>query len=143
MPRPLDAEELDLLAIGAWILGTGGGGSPYAAHLVARQFCEDGGRIELLDPDELADDDLVAVVSTMGAPLVFQERMTDAAFALKPLRRMEAYLGRRFRAVMTVEIGGCNAFQPLLTTGRPDAAAMPGRAGRRRRARPRRRPCPR
>ena len=30
----------------------------------------------------------------MGAPLVFQERMTDAAFALKPVRIMEAYLGR-------------------------------------------------
>lgn len=132
MPRFLDAEELDLLAIGAWILGTGGGGSPYASHLVARQFYEDGGRIALLDPDELADDDVVAVVSTMGAPLVFQERMTDAAFALKPVRVMEAFLGRPFRAVMTVEIGGCNAFQPLLVaaaSGLPvvDADAM-GRA---------------
>ena len=132
MSRPIDAEELDLLAIGAWILGTGGGGSPYASHLVARHFYEDGGRIELLDPDELADDDLVAVVSTMGAPLVFQERMTDAPFALKPVRMMEAFLGRRFRAVMTVEIGGCNAFQPLLVAAASgllvvDADAM-GRA---------------
>ncbi|MBN8919051.1 MAG: DUF917 domain-containing protein [Rhizobiales bacterium] len=132
MPRFLDAEELDLLAIGAWILGTGGGGSPYASHLIVRQFYEEGGRIALLDPDELADDDVVAVVSTMGAPLVFQERMTDAAFALKPVRIMEAFRGRPFRAVMTVEIGGCNAFQPLLVaaaSGLPvvDADAM-GRA---------------
>lgn len=71
MPRVLDADELDLLAIGAWILGTGGGGSPYASHLVVQQFYEDGGRIALLEQDELADDDVVAVVSTMGAPLVF------------------------------------------------------------------------
>jgi DUF917 family protein len=132
MPRFLNGEELELLSIGAWILGTGGGGSPYAAHLVMQRFYEDGGRVELLDPSELADDDLVAVVSTMGAPLVFQERMTDAAFALKPVRMMETYLGRRFRAVMTVEIGGCNAFQPLLVaaaSGLPvvDADAM-GRA---------------
>jgi uncharacterized protein len=132
MPRILDKEELDLLAIGAWILGTGGGGSPYASCLVARQFYEDGGHIALLDPDELADDDIVAVVSTMGAPLVFQERMTDAEFAWKPVRIMEALLGRSFRAVMTVEIGGCNAFQPLLVaaaSGLPvvDADAM-GRA---------------
>lgn len=68
----------------------------------------------------------------MGAPLVFQERMTDPAFALKPLRIMEAYLRKPFRAVMTVEIGGCNAFQPLLVaaaSGLPvvDADAM-GRA---------------
>ncbi|WP_394092642.1 S-methyl thiohydantoin desulfurase domain-containing protein [Xanthobacter autotrophicus] len=70
MPRMLDADELDLLAIGAWILGTGGGGSPYASHLVVRHFYEDGGRLALLDPDELADADVVAVISTMGAPLV-------------------------------------------------------------------------
>src|SRR2546430_5703215 len=33
--------------------------------------------VDLLDPDDLADDDLVAVVSNMGAPLVGQERLTD------------------------------------------------------------------
>lgn len=113
-------------------MGTGGGGSPYSSCLSIRSFYDDGGRIELLDPQDLADDDLVAVVSTMGAPLVFQERMTDPAFALKPLRIMEAYLRKPFRAVMTVEIGGCNAFQPLLVaaaSGLPvvDADAM-GRA---------------
>ena len=41
MPRLIDADELDLLSIGAWILGTGGGGSPHASHLVARQYYED------------------------------------------------------------------------------------------------------
>ncbi|CAA0107307.1 Uncharacterised protein [Starkeya nomas] len=132
LPRLLETDELDFLATGAWILGTGGGGSPYASHLGVRRFYDEGARITLIDPDELAEDDLVAVVSTMGAPLVFQERMTDAAFAVKPVRAMEDYLGRSFRAVMTVEVGGCNAFQPLLVaaaSGLPvvDADAM-GRA---------------
>lgn len=132
MARTIESQELDDLATGAWILGTGGGGSPYASWLAIRQFYDGGGRVTLLDPDKLADDDLVAVVSTMGAPLVFQERMTDADFAVKPVRAMEDYLGRPFRAVMTVEVGGCNAFQPLLVaaaSGLPvvDADAM-GRA---------------
>lgn len=132
MSRTIESHELEPLATGSWILGTGGGVSPYSSCLSIRSFYDDGGRIELLDPQDLADDDLVAVVSTMGAPLVFQERMTDPAFALKPLRIMEAYLGKPFRAVMTVEIGGCNAFQPLLVaaaSGLPvvDADAM-GRA---------------
>jgi DUF917 family protein len=132
MSRQLYREELEPLATGAWILGTGGGGSPYSSYLSVRNFYESGGTINLLDPHELSDDDLIAVVSTMGAPLVFQERMTDPAFALKPVRVMEDYLGKRFRAVMAVEIGGCNAFQPLLVaaaSGLPvvDADAM-GRA---------------
>jgi uncharacterized protein len=114
MSRHIAGHDLEYLATGSWILGTGGGGSPYSSYLSMKNYYDSGGRVELLEPEDLADDDLVAVLSTMGAPLVFQERMTDSAFALKPLRIMEEFLGQRFRAVMTVEIGGCNAFQPLL-----------------------------
>src|SRR6266446_4002440 len=75
--RPVTAEEIESLAIGAWILGTGGGGSPYLALLNMRALYRDGARVSLMDPLDLADDDLVAVVSNMGAPLVGQERLTD------------------------------------------------------------------
>jgi uncharacterized protein len=130
--RPIERDELEPLATGAWILGTGGGGSPYLSYLNIRNLYADGLRVKLMDPADLADDALVAVVSNMGAPLVGQERLSDPAFAAKPVRMMEDYLGRRFDAVMSVEIGGGNAFQPLLVaamTGLPvvDADAM-GRA---------------
>jgi uncharacterized protein len=130
--RQIERDELEPLATGAWILGTGGGGSPYLAYLNMRKLYAEGTRVNLLDPADLADDALVAVVSSMGAPLVGQERLSDPAFAAKPVRMMEDYLGRRFTAVMAVEIGGGNAFQPLLVaamTGLPvvDADAM-GRA---------------
>lgn len=132
MFRTIERDELEPLATGAWILGTGGGGSPYLSYLNMRQAYADGTRVTLMDPASLDDDDAVAVVSNMGAPLVGQERLADPDFATKPVRMMEAYLGRRFRAVMSVEIGGGNAFQPLLVaarTGLPvvDADAM-GRA---------------
>ncbi len=130
--RQIERDELEPLATGAWILGTGGGGSPYLAYLNMRKLYADGTRVRLMDPADLADDALVAVVSNMGAPLVGQERLSDPEFAAKPVRMMEDYLGRRFTAVMSVEIGGGNAFQPLLVaamTGLPvvDADAM-GRA---------------
>ena len=132
MVRELLREELEPLATGAWILGAGGGGSPYLSYLNARNLYREGRRVSLMDPAALDDDDLVAVVSNMGAPLVGQERLSDPRFAAKPVRMMEEYLGRRFRAVMSVEIGGGNAFQPILVgavTGLPvvDADAM-GRA---------------
>lgn len=132
MRRIIEPDELEPLATGAWILGTGGGGSPYLSWLNMRRLYAAGARVSLLDPAALADDDQVAVVSNMGAPLVGQERLADPDFATRPVRMMEAYLGRRFCAVMAVEIGGGNAFQPLLVaarTGLPvvDADAM-GRA---------------
>lgn len=130
--RPVTAAEIESLAIGAWILGTGGGGSPYHALLNMRQLYGAGTVVSLMDPADLADDDLVAVVSNMGAPLVGQERLTDPATIARAVRMLEEYLGRRFRAVMSVEIGGGNAIQPFMAAallGIPvvDADAM-GRA---------------
>jgi DUF917 family protein len=115
---PVTADEIESLAIGAWILGTGGGGSPYLALLNMRQLYRNGTVCRLMDASELADDDLVAVVSNMGAPLVGQERLTDPKTMALAVTMMEEYLGRKFRAVMSLEIGGGNAIQPFM------AAAM-------------------
>jgi uncharacterized protein len=112
--RAIESDELEPLSIGAWILGAGGGGSPYHSFLNIRELYRAGRRVALMDPAVLEDEDLVAVVSNMGAPLVGQERLSDPAIAARPVRMMEAYLGRRFRAVMSLEIGGGNAIQPLL-----------------------------
>jgi DUF917 family protein len=109
---PLD--EIESLAIGAWILGTGGGGSPYLALLNMRQLYRQGAMCELMDAAELEDDDLVAVVSNMGAPLVGQERLTDPKTMAHAVEMMEEYLDRKFRAVMSLEIGGGNAIQPFM-----------------------------
>jgi DUF917 family protein len=72
-------ENIEPLATGAWILGTGGGGNPYISTLNLRRLYAEGHRVQILDPMDLADDDMVAVVSNMGAPLVGQERLSDPA----------------------------------------------------------------
>jgi DUF917 family protein len=112
--RSVSLDEIESLAIGAWILGTGGGGSPYLALLNMRQLYRRGVVCRLMDAAELADEDLVAVVSNMGAPLVGQERLTDPRTMALAVTMMEEYLGRRFRAVMALEIGGGNALQPFM-----------------------------
>lgn len=130
--RQIGQDELEFLATGASILGSGGGGAPYVFLLNLQNLYAEGARVNLLDPEELADDDLVGVVTMMGSPLVGQERLADASMAAKALRAMESHIDRKFDAVMTMEVGGGNAFQPLLVaavTGLPvvDADAM-GRA---------------
>lgn len=130
--RPLSRDELEPLAVGAWILGAGGGGDPYHALLNLRRLYDEGVSVSLVDPLALTDDAHVAVVSTMGAPLVGEERLTDPEIAALAVRQMEEHLGRPFDAVMSLEIGGSNAFQPLMVaavTGLPviDADTM-GRA---------------
>jgi DUF917 family protein len=116
--RVVTERDLEDLATGAWILGTGGGGDPYHGLLNIKQLYREGRRVALIDPLDLADDDLVAVVAQMGAPLVSQERLTDPGMITRAVLAMEAYLGRHFDAIMSVEIGGGNGIQPFL------AAAM-------------------
>ena len=130
--RILTIEDIEALALGAWIFGTGGGGSPYHRLLNMRELYSTGCEVTLIDPMSLADDAMVAILSNMGAPLVGQERLADPCFATKPMRIMERYLGRRFDAVMSLEIGGGNGVHPMMVaalTGYPvvDADTM-GRA---------------
>jgi uncharacterized protein len=130
--RELALDDIEALAVGAWILGTGGGGSPYHGLLNLRRLYAQGLRVKLMDPDSLDDDDDVAVVSNMGAPLVTQERLVDSRMISRAVEVMQDYIGRRFRGVMAVEIGGGNAMQALMAAshlGIPviDADAM-GRA---------------
>ncbi|MBV8848535.1 MAG: DUF917 domain-containing protein [Methylobacteriaceae bacterium] len=129
---PIGLDDIEALAVGAWILGTGGGGSPHHALLCLRRIFTKSATIELIDPSVLDDDDLVAVVSYMGAPLVIQERLVDSAQVARAVTLMQEHLGRHFRAVMALEIGGGNGMLPMLAAaqlGIPvvDADAM-GRA---------------
>ncbi|MBB6485816.1 DUF917 domain-containing protein [Rhizobium lusitanum] len=114
-------ENIEPLATGAWILGTGGGGNPYISTLNLRRLYAEGRRVQVMDPMALDDDDMVAVVSKMGAPLVGQERLSDPVHLARAVEVMEDYLGKPFRAIMSVEIGGSNALSSFL------AAAMLGR----------------
>src|SRR3954466_8726658 len=111
---PVTAEDIEALAVGSWILGTGGGGSPYLGLLNMRRLYAEGHRVELMSPLDLADDDRVAVVSNMGAPLVGQERLADSRNIARAVAMQEEYSGEKFRAVMSLEIGGGNGIQPLM-----------------------------
>ena len=107
-------DDIEALAVGAWVLGTGGGGSPYLGLLNMRALYKEGHRVQLMPHTDLADDDWVAAVSNMGAPLVGQERLTDPRTIARAVTMMEEYLGRPFRAIMSLEIGGGNAIQPFM-----------------------------
>ncbi len=112
--REFTLHDIEALAVGAWILGTGGGGSPYLGLLNMRRLYAEGHRVALMPAAELADDDWVAAVSNMGAPLVGQERLTDSRTIARAVALMEEHTRYRFRGIMALEIGGGNSIQPLM-----------------------------
>jgi DUF917 family protein len=89
----VSADEIESLAIGARILGIVVVGSPYLALLNMRAFDRQGASVSLMNPLELADDDLVAVVSNMGAPLVGRERLTDPRTSTRAVTMLKEYPG--------------------------------------------------
>ena len=109
--RDITLDDIESLAVGAWVLGTGGGGSPYLALLNMRALYKAGHRVQLMPSADLADDDWVAAVSGMGAPLVGQERLTDSRTIARAVALMEEHIGQRFRGIMSLEIGGGNSIQ--------------------------------
>jgi DUF917 family protein len=114
MPWTVTTDHLEHLAIGAGILGTGGGGNPYLGKLIARKFLEEGRTIEVVTVDEVPDDALVCTVGGMGSPTVAFERLLRANEALNAMRALEAHLGRTITHVVPSEIGGSNSTIPMV-----------------------------
>jgi DUF917 family protein len=112
--RELSLDDIESLAVGAWILGTGGGGNPYLPLLNMRLLYRQGHRVHLVDSAELADDALIGTVAGMGAPLIGQERLNDSLTLARAVTVMERHLGRRFDALMSMEIGGSNGVRPFM-----------------------------
>ena len=114
MLRQVTLDDIRPIAIGAGILGTGGGGNPYLGGLHLASVIRENGPQSLLDPFALADDALVCVAGTIGAPTVSIEKLPEGTEMLRALRLLEEHIGRQFDAVAIAEIGGSNSMQPLI-----------------------------
>lgn len=68
--------DLDWITIGCYIMGTGGGGSPYSTMLRVRGILRSGGTVRVVSPDDLKDDDLVGSGGGAGSPTVGIEKLS-------------------------------------------------------------------
>ncbi|MFO7547080.1 MAG: DUF917 domain-containing protein [Trueperaceae bacterium] len=120
--RIIQAEDLDDVATGAAVLGTGGGGDPYIGKLMAKQAIAQHGPVRLIGVDELADDAIVVPAAMMGAPTVMVEKIPAGDELTVAFKKLEAYLGKPIDAVLCGEAGGLNSTTPFIVaaeTGLP------------------------
>ncbi|MDE2821193.1 MAG: DUF917 domain-containing protein [Chloroflexota bacterium] len=116
--RLLDEENIDDIAVGAAILGSGGGSNPYIGKLMAREAIRRYGPVELYTLDELADDDLIVPSAGMGAPVVAVEKLPAGDDIVRAFQALGKYTGRAPRATMSVESGGMNSIRPIYLAAR-------------------------
>lgn len=113
--RYLKEEDIDRIAVGAAILGSGGGGDPHIGKLMAKQAISAHGPVRLIDAEEVPDAALVIPSAMMGAPAVMLEKLPNGGEPEMAFRALENYLGKKASAVISIEAGGLNSCIPIYT----------------------------
>src|SRR5437016_3118936 len=111
--RTVVEADLEDLAVGAAVLGTGGGGNPYIGKLLAQQAIRQHGPVTLVDVDEVPDDALVVPSAMMGAPTVMVEKLPRGDEIIRAFKPLEEYLGRPITHTVSIEAGGLNSTTPF------------------------------
>lgn len=114
MRRKINPADMEAIAVGAAVLGAGGGGDPYIGKLLAQRAMAQHGSVELISLDELDDDDLIIPSAGMGAPTVGVEKLPAGDELVKAFQMLERHLGKKAKAVMPIEVGGGNSTAPFL-----------------------------
>ncbi len=115
MLRSVTLNDTQAIAIGAGILGTGGGGSTYLNRLrLDNEIRQQGCDVAIVQADDVPDDALVCAVGGMGAPTVSNEKLQAGDEIKTAVRALENHLRQKIHAIVIGEIGGGNALGPMI-----------------------------
>ncbi|MEZ4657477.1 MAG: DUF917 domain-containing protein [Caldilineaceae bacterium] len=129
MEREITLADTHAVAIGAGILGTGGGGNTYIGRIwLEHELKKRGGACRVIDADDVADDAFTCPIGTMGAPTVGIEKLQQGDEFLYAMRALEEHAGAPLAAVLIGEIGGANALKPLICGLQMDLPVVDGDA---------------
>ncbi|KAB5551244.1 hypothetical protein GE09DRAFT_167168 [Coniochaeta sp. 2T2.1] len=105
--------DLEWITTGCYILGTGGGGSPYSSMVRLREMLRKGAVVRVTSPEDLKDDDQVGCGGGAGSPTVGIEKLS-ADEMLQAQQELAAVTGRQPTHMIAIEIGGMNGLQSMI-----------------------------
>ncbi|MBX5477279.1 MAG: DUF917 domain-containing protein, partial [Clostridia bacterium] len=108
------AQDAEDIALGAGVLGAGGGGNPYLALLRLKMELERGHEVVVWPLEAVPDDSQGCGISGMGAPTVGIEKLPRGDEMIEAVRALERHTGRRVDYLVIGEIGGGNSIAPLV-----------------------------
>lgn len=121
----INETDLAWISTGCYILGTGGGGTPYPFMIQLREKLRSGAVVRVMNPVDLADDAQVGCGGGAGSPTVGIEKLAgdamleaqQALYRIMPAERAATHM-------ICIEIGGGNGLQGMLL-GASDAMDLP------------------
>ncbi|KZO99530.1 hypothetical protein CALVIDRAFT_477301 [Calocera viscosa TUFC12733] len=100
--------DLEFIADGAYILGCGGGGSPYHRYLRLREGLRTGEVVKVIDLGSLPDEALIGWGGGLGSPEVADERLSGDQY-LQATQELLKFMGiKKLAGFAALEIGGGN-----------------------------------
>lgn len=109
--------EIEPLALGSAVLGSGGGGNPYLGSLILKTTMDRRGldHVELVPHEQVDTDHFLICSAGMGSPVVGIEKIPGGHEYAAAYLRLERFLKKQDTVVSPVEIGGVNSIVPLVT----------------------------
>ena len=124
----IESSDIDALARGCAVLGTGGGGDVYANALEARHALAKYGPVRVVTLDDLPSGGILMPVGGIGAPTVSAEKIGSGEEIEYLKTAVEDVLGKRVVALMASEIGGGNGLYPIAAAARSGLPLVDGDA---------------
>ncbi|KAK4167152.1 hypothetical protein QBC43DRAFT_256224 [Cladorrhinum sp. PSN259] len=104
--------DLAWISTGCYILGTGGGGSPYPHMILLRELIRAGAVVRVVSPTDVADDAAVGCGGGAGSPTVSIEKLQGDEM-MDAQRELYKICDNRATHMIAIEIGGGNGLQGL------------------------------
>ncbi|KIW56436.1 hypothetical protein, variant 3 [Exophiala xenobiotica] len=115
----ISPEDVQLIASGCGVLGTGGGGSSYLMALYTLNLLRQGAEIRVMRPEDLKDSDICVFGAGYGAPSVSDERVSSGEDVFTAIEAVNTIMGiTDFQAIVTDEIGGGNGLVTMPSSAR-------------------------
>ncbi|KAK3309800.1 uncharacterized protein B0T15DRAFT_481348 [Chaetomium strumarium] len=116
----INETDLSWISTGCYILGTGGGGSPYPSMILLRQLLRAGAVVRVVSPVDVPDDGAVGCGCGAGSPTVAIEKLQGDEMMEAQTELYKLLPGRppsdkknRPTHMIALEIGGANGLQGL------------------------------
>ncbi|KAL0941345.1 hydantoinase [Colletotrichum truncatum] len=123
--------DLELISTGCGVLGTGGGGPTHHEFLKSLQALRtsEAGKMRIISPKSLKDDDIVCFGSWYGTPSVINERIAGGTEIAKGIDAVTKVLGNKsLDGIFIDEIGGGNGLSVFPTGVHYDIPVVDGDA---------------
>lgn len=105
--------DLDWISIGCYILGTGGGGSPYSSMIRLRTQLRNGAVVRVINPQDLVDDAQVGCGGGAGSPTVGIEKLAGDEL-VEAQTELFKVCPRPATHMIALEVGGGNGLQGMI-----------------------------